>query len=75
MHQRVDYRSARLGKSAGVRRNGHSYGEEIDMSFIGDLFGGGGSEVTSVEQTSTSEPPAYALPHLTRLLSEGENLF
>ena len=45
------------------------------MSFIGDLFGGGGSEVTSVEQTSTSEPPAYALPHLTRLLSEGENLF
>ena len=44
------------------------------MSFIGDLFGGG-DEVTTVAQTSTSEPPAYALPHLTRVLTEGENLF
>ncbi len=45
------------------------------MSFIGDLFGGGDDEVTTVAQTSTSEPPAYALPHLTRVLSEGQNLF
>ena len=45
------------------------------MSFIGDLFGGGDDEVTTVAQTSTSDPPAYALPHLTRVLSEGQNLF
>ena len=45
------------------------------MSFIGDLFGGGDDEVTTVAQTSTSEPPAYALPHLTRVLSAGQNLF
>jgi len=44
------------------------------MSFIGDLFGGG-DEVTTVAQTSTAEPPAYALPHLTRVLNEGQNLF
>ena len=44
------------------------------MSFIGDLFGGG-DEVTTVAQTSMSEPPAYALPHLTRVMTEGHNLF
>lgn len=45
------------------------------MSFIGDLFGGGDDEVTTVAQTSMSEPPAYALPHLTRVMTEGHNLF
>jgi hypothetical protein len=44
------------------------------MSFIGDIFGGG-DEVTTVEQTQTTTPPAYALPHLTRILGEAENLF
>ena len=45
------------------------------MSFIGDLFGGGDDKVTTVSNTSTSTPPAYALPHLTRILGEAENLF
>lgn len=45
------------------------------MSLIGDLLGFGDDKVTTVAQTSTSEPPAYALPHLTRVLSEGQNLF
>ena len=47
------------------------------MSFIGDLFGGGDDDnkVTQVAQTSTSTPPAYALPHLTRVLEEGEKIY
>lgn len=45
------------------------------MSLIGDLLGFGDDKVTTVAETSTSEPPAYALPHLTRVLSEGQNLF
>ena len=45
------------------------------MSFIGDIFGGGGDEVTTVEGVTKTSAPAYALPHLTRVLGEAENLF
>ena len=47
------------------------------MSFIGDFlgFGGGSDNVTNVATTSSTEPPAYALPHFKRVLTEAENLF